>query len=118
MKNRMIAGALIISSLVFAIGCESSGSNGVLRAGIPPKALSVQEGSGQIVYTADQAGRIYLYNSSTDQVVERYQIRKGQRFAVDADSGRASLDSNEVSIGKLRKGATYKIYFLPENAGQ
>ncbi len=118
MKNQRIAGVLVISSLFFAVGCESSGDKGVLRSGIPPRAMSVQEGSGQIVYSADQPGRIYLYNVSDDQVVERYQIRKGQRFAVDARLGRATLDSNEVSVGKLKKGATYSIYFLPENADQ
>lgn len=121
MNKQSIAGVFVLSGLFLAVGCESSGNsnrNGVLRSGIPPRAMSVQEGSGQMVYSADQAGRIYLYNSSTDQVVERYEIRKGQRFAVDAGLGRATLDSNEVSVGKLKTGATYKIYFLPENGGQ
>lgn len=100
----------------WAAGCESSGNggSGVLRAGIPPKAEMIREGSDQIVYTPDRAGRIYLYDVTRDQMVDRYQVRANQRFAVDARAGRATLEGNEVSVGKLRGGDQYAIYFLPD----
>src|SRR5688572_1971401 len=90
-----------ILSLGLAAGCESSGggrsSGGVLRAGLPPQAVRVQEGSGQLVYVPEQAGRLFLYDVTNDRVIERYQIRGGQRFAVDAKAGRATLAGNEVA---------------------
>jgi hypothetical protein len=97
-------------------GCHSHGGSGrsVLRAGLPPKAQLVQEGSDQLVYEPNQAGRLFLYDTSNDKVVERYQVRMGQRFAVDAKAGRATLAGNEVSIGKLRGGNRYQVYFLPD----
>ena len=110
---------VVATMMVAAAGCQSSrsGDGGVLRAGIPPKAQRVQEGSGQLVYTPEQPGRVFLYDVNNDQVVERYQVRKGQRFAVDAAAGRATLEGNEVSVGKLKQGTTYRIFFLPDNAG-
>ncbi len=116
----LATGALILAGLITAAGCETTGRSGsgggVLRAGIPPKAQQMQEGSGQLVHTADQAGRVFLYDATNDRVVERYQVRKGQRFAVDAVAGRATLEGNEVSVGKLKKGArSYQIFFLPDN---
>lgn len=86
----------------------------MLRSGLPPQAVRVQEGTDQLVYVPEQSGRVYLYNQSTDQVIERLQVRGNQRFAVDSKAGRATLDGNEVSVGKLRGGDTYRIYFLAD----
>ena len=116
----MVGSTVIAVCLMVAAGCQSSGGGGgdtgILQAGVPPKAQQVQEGSGQLVYAPEQTGRLYLYDATGDQVVERYQVRQGQRFAVDAALGRATLAGNEVSVGKLKKGATYRLYFLPDAA--
>lgn len=61
----------------------------------------MQEGAGQLVYTPEQPGRLYLYDANNAAIVEAFQVRKGQRFAVDAAPGRATLEGNEVSVGKL-----------------
>jgi hypothetical protein len=115
MSKRIAAAAMILLSFVVVAGCQSSdsGGTGVLRTGIPPKAEKVQEGAGQLVYTPQQSGRLYLYNANDEKIIEAFQVRKGQRFAVDAAAGRATLEGNEVSVGKLSKGDRYQIYFLP-----
>jgi hypothetical protein len=122
--SKRIAAAMILASLAIAPGCKSSGKDartsggaGVLRTGIPPKAEKVQEGSGQLVYTPEQAGRLYLYDANKEAIVEAFQVRRGQRFAVDAAAGRATLEGNEVSVGKLSKGNLYQIFFLPSPTG-
>jgi hypothetical protein len=105
--SKRIAAAMILASLAFAPGCQSSGTSGgtgVLRTGIPLRAEKVQEGAGQLVYTPEQSGRLYLYDANNESIVEAFQVRKGQRFAVDAAAGRATLEGNEVSVGKLSKG--------------
>ena len=118
--SKRIAAAMILASLSIAPGCKSSdtsgstgGGTGVLRTGIPPRAEKVQEGRGQLVFTPEQPGRLYLYDANREAIVEAFQVRQGQRFAVDAEAGRATLEGNEVSVGKLSKGSTYQIFFLP-----
>lgn len=65
-----------------------------------------------MTYTSEEAGRVFLYDVSQDRVVGRYELRRGQRLAVDAAAGRATVDGNEVSVGELKGGGTYRIYFL------
>jgi hypothetical protein len=116
---RAAGAAILLACLAAGFGgCSSSGGGGtgVLRTGIPPKAEKVQEGAGQLVYTPQQPGRLYLYDGSNEKIVEAFQVRPGQRFAVDAAAGRATLEGNEVSVGKLKKGDTYQIFFLPASA--
>lgn len=109
----LVASALL--SLGVIAGCQSSGGGdggGMLRAGIPPEAQRVSEGSGQMTYTSEEPGRVFLYDVNQDRVVGRYELRRGQRLAVDAGAGRATVDGNEVLVGKLKGGGTYRIYFL------
>ena len=112
----MATTTLVTFSLFIAAACQSSGgggdSGGILRAGIPPEAQQVSEGSGQLTYVPEETGRVFLYDVSQDRVVGRYEMRRGQRLAVDAAAGRATLDGNEVSVGELKGGASYRMYFL------
>jgi len=101
----------------FLLGCESSGQrsgdgSGILRAGLPPSAQVVTEGSGQLTYTPEEPGQIYLYDAKTDRVIGRFQMRRGQRLAMDGASGRATIDGNEVRVAETKKEGTYQIYFL------
>jgi hypothetical protein len=115
MTLRIAAAVTILASLSLAQGCRSSGDGGgtgVLRTGIPPRAEKVQEGTGQLVYTAEEPGRLYLYDTNKEAIVEAFQVRRGQRFAVDSAVGRATLEGNEVSVGKLLKGNKYQLFFL------
>jgi hypothetical protein len=110
---------MILASLSLAPGCQSSGNGdgtGVLRTGIPPMAEQVQEGTGQLVYTPEEPGRLYQYDAKNEAIVDVFQVRRGQRFAVDPAAGRATLEGNEVSVGKLGKGNKYQIFFLPTPA--
>lgn len=84
----------------------------MLKAGLPPDAEHVSEGSGQLTFVPEEQGRVFLYDVNQDRVVGRYEMRRGQRLAVDAAAGRATLDGNEVSVGELKAGGTYRIYFL------
>ena len=102
-----VAGWLLLGTLVGA-GCQS---NGVLRAGIPPKAAEVEDGKQTVAYTATNDARVYVYDASDDKVVARYQIKTGQRLAVDAQAGRATLAGNEVVINGLNGFHNYKLYF-------
>ena len=109
--------ALVCGSALFA-GCESSGrrsgeGGGILRAGLPPAATVVAEGSTQLTYTPEEPGRVFLYNMNQDRVLGQFHLRRGQRFAMDGVAGRATIDGNEVRIGETRRNGSYQVYFLP-----
>ncbi len=105
--------------LVATAGCQprrERSADGVLRVGVPGEAVMVQQMSKRVVYPVPQPGRIYLYNVTRGRTVGQYPVRAGQQFAVDARWGRALLDGNEVSWGKLKAGDTYEIHLLPDPA--
>jgi len=100
------------------VGCQSSGQSngegtGILRAGLPPAATVVAEGSTQLTYTPEEPGSVMLYDVGQDRVIGRFHMRRGQRFAMDGVSGRATIDGNEVRIGETKKNGNYQVYFLP-----
>ena len=103
-------GVLVLGAL--AAGCQSD--SGMLRAGIPPKASMVVEGKPSVAYTATADGRLYVYDASDNKVDGRYEIKNGQRFAVDAQAGRATLAGNEVVIENLNGFHNYQLYFEGE----
>lgn len=110
----LLAAPLIVGLLVTA-GCQSSrrdGEGGLLRAGLPPSAERVAEGGRQLTFTPEEHGQVYIYDLNQDRVVGRYALRRGQRLAVDAAAGRATLDGNEVAVGDVRSGGSFEIYFL------
>lgn len=116
MKSAALTLASAFLSLSVTAGCQSSGGGegggGMPKAGLPPSAERVAEGSGQLTYTAEEQGRVFLYDVNQDRVVGRYEMRRGQRLAVDAAAGRATLDGNEVSVGELKAGGSYRVYFI------
>ena len=105
-----------VLGLAFATGCQSSGRSsgegGILRAGIPPAATVVAEGSTQLTYTPEEPGQVYLYNMTEDRVIGRFYMRRGQRFAMDGVAGRATIDGNEVRIAETKKNGSYQVFFI------
>ena len=109
--------AFVLGSALL-VGCQSSGQRdgeggGILRAGVPPSATVVAEGSTQLTYTPEEPGQIFLYNVTTDRVIGRFYMRRGQRFAMDGVANRATIDGNEVRIAETKKNATYQVFFTP-----
>ena len=106
---------LFFCGILVTAGCSSDGrgtGNGFLRAGLPPGAVEVKAGTDAIIYSPDERGRVFIYDVARDRVTGRYHMRPGQRLAVDATSGRATIDGNEVQVGELSGGSTYRVYFL------
>jgi hypothetical protein len=114
--HRSLRTLLLTSTLGVAVlaGCESTGAGGALRAGIPPQATLVREGEAQMSFSPQQAGRLYIYDASTDKTVDSFHLNAGQNFVADSGAARATIDGNEVDIGKMKKGHQYQIYFHPE----
>ncbi len=108
---------VLVVGAAFMVGCQSGGRSsgdapGILRAGLPPAATVVAEGSTQLTYTPEEPGQVFLYDSTQDRVMGRFHLRRGQRFAMDGVAGRATIDGNEVRIGETKKNGSYQVYFL------
>ena len=114
--NGFISSLLCVAALL--AGCQSNNAGegsgtGILRAGLPPSAQVVAEGTAQLTYTPEEPGQIYLYDMNRDRVVGRFNMRAGQRLALDGATGRATIDGNEVRVTPPRKNpGSYQIYYL------
>ena|SRR5436190_8485423 len=126
-RSSIVAASLLcLSAMMFvAAGCKSEvavGENGepkggVLRAGLPPRALIATQGSGTVEYTPQQSGRLFLYDATKDKIVGVYQVAANQRFAMTASSSRATVNGNEVQVEKLDTAHLYQVYFLADEPG-
>src|SRR5688572_27134136 len=113
-KQRLLNCLIITSCFIGVAGCASNRDPVSLRSGIPPKAQQVGGGTDEVDYTATERGRMYLYDASENKLVGTYEVRPGQRFAVDGKAGRATLDGNEITITDMKKGSRYEVYAVPE----
>ena len=105
----------LLAMACLSSGCASSAKASAtnLRAGIPPQAELVTSAPGQVTFKAPETGRIYAYNATRNHTIGRYSLREGQTFVLDGNAGRATIDGNEVMVGKTRKDDTFQIYFEP-----
>ena len=121
---RLVSGLSVgILSVALLAGCEASvgtakskNGTGILKAGMPPSAKMVSEGTSQLTYTPEEHGTVYLYDVTQDRKIGQFTVRRGQRLAMDGINGRATLDGNELRIGETKKNSSYQIYFQPDAA--
>ena len=112
--------ALVLAGSMTSVGCTGSGkpSSTNLRAGIPPQAELVTSSQGGVAFKAPEAGRMYAYDATRNRSVGRFHLRKDQQFVLDARSGRATIDGNEVKLtNDVRSGSLYQVYFEPDPTG-
>jgi hypothetical protein len=117
---RLVGGLSVgVLSVALLAGCSASGGakskngTGILRAGMPPSAKMVSEGTSQLTYTPEEHGTVFLYDVTQDRKIGQFTIRRGQRLAMDGINGRATLDGNELRIGETKKNDSYQIFFQP-----
>jgi len=117
----LITCSVLVLAAAAVVGCQSDNGGGVtatdaptgsLRAGIPPKAELVVDTGTELKYSPTVAGRVFVYDVAADKTVGRFSTRPGQTLIVNARSGRATIDGNEVLVGDIKAGRNYKIYFL------
>lgn len=120
---RCLSILFLLAASALMVGCEASvgtahskNATGILRAGLPPSAKMVSEGTSQLTYTPEESGTVYLYDVTQDRKIGQFIVRRGQRLAMDGINGRATLDGNELRIGETKKNDSYQIYFQPDAA--
>jgi hypothetical protein len=84
------------------------------RAGdkVPLSATLVGEGRDEeLTYRASRDGTIYVYDAEDERVIGSAGIRDGQRFTIAPDRNRATINNDEVDVGKLSTRRNYRVYF-------
>lgn len=80
---------------------------------IPRTAVRVREGTDRLTYTADQAGRVYVYDPSADRIVYSGSVSSSDRVTMDPSSGSVLVNDRPVSSSRLSSGQKYRMYFEP-----
>ena len=126
----LFAAALASTALLtVAVGCQQNKKPAddaavdlknpppMLRAGLPTEAQQVGQESESPSYKAESDGRLYVYNRSENKLVNSFQMSKGQELIVSGQSGRVTLDGNEVAAAGIIPGRTYSLFFDTGSAG-
>jgi hypothetical protein len=80
--------------------------------GVPSRARLVKQSDGRDLYfRAPESGTIYLYDVDDRRVVYSGNIRKGERFRLNADDHAARIDDNVVMDRSAYRDHRYRLYF-------
>ena len=87
-------------------GCAATG-----KSVIPAGAEEVEGGRGELRYSAQRDGRIWVYDAETDKMVYTGPVRDGDRVVVDPDKNQIVVGGETVSEQPLIRDHKYRIYF-------
>ena len=79
---------------------------------VPTTATRVDEGAGpRLTYSPTRDGTIYVYDSDGDRVILSTRLRQDERFVLDPDANRATVDGRTVLGTGLNPRNRYRLYF-------
>ncbi len=80
---------------------------------VPRSANMLQEGHGELSARSPDRGTVYLYDVDDGQIVWSGRIDRGERFTVDPENDRASIDGKVVYDRNLERKHQFRIYVDP-----
>ena len=79
---------------------------------VPTTATRVDEGdSARLSYSPAREGTLYVYDALDDRVIFSSPVRAGERFVLDPDANRATVDGRTVLGTGLNPRHQYRLYF-------
>ena len=79
---------------------------------IPTTATRVDEGdAARLSYSPTRDGTLYVYDADDDRVVLSTRVRRDERFVLDTDANRATIDGRTVLGTGLSARHRYRLYF-------
>jgi hypothetical protein len=80
---------------------------------IPSGATEVEGGltAGRLEYEPTRDGVVYVYDEDDDQVIYVARVRDGERFRLEAENDRATINTRTVFRGDLNPRHRYRLYF-------
>jgi hypothetical protein len=98
-----LAGALLTLG---AIGCDQR------PAEVAPGANLTAEGNREVVFTAPQAGRAYVYDQNNHQLIWSGHVGAGKMIKVERPTNQLTVDGRPVAT-RLAPYHNEQIYFEP-----
>jgi len=95
--------AMALPALLGLAGCES-------MPVVPSTAMQVGSGSGAVSYRAGEAGVLYVFDASSNQVIYSGPVERNQLVLVDPAAGRVMIDSRVAVERPLGLGDSYMLY--------
>ena len=110
--SHFAAPAVVAAALFVGGGCAAE-----RLADIPLTAAEVDEGKETVRYTAPHDGRVYIYDSTSGDMLYNGNVRRGQSVRVDAKENQILVD-NQVAVERdLVNDHRFKVFFdRDENA--
>lgn len=85
---------------------------------VPATASRVDEGDGpRRTYSPTRDGTLYVYDADDQRVIFSTRVRADERFVLNPEAGRATLDGRTVLGTGLSARNRYRLYF-DRSAGQ
>jgi hypothetical protein len=79
---------------------------------VPTTATRVDEGdAARPTYSPTRDGTVYVYDADDDRVIFSTRVRRDERFVLDPDANRATIDGRTVLGTGLSARHRYRIYF-------
>ena len=99
------------------IGRSDRGSGGADRGlrgldEVPKTATRVDEGNAaRLTYSPTRDGTLYVYDADDDRVILSTRVQRDERFVLDPDANRATIDGRTVLGTGLSARHRYRLYF-------
>jgi hypothetical protein len=79
---------------------------------VPTTATRVDEGdAARLTYSPTRDGTLYVYDADDDRVILSTRVRRDERFVLDTDANRATIDGRTVLGTGLSARHRYRLYF-------
>lgn len=79
---------------------------------VPAEAVEVDGGEGaRLEYEPSRSGVMYVYDVDDDRVIFVGRVRDRERFRLDPDANRATINSKTVFRSDLNPRHRYRLYF-------
>lgn len=102
--TRLALGALLGAAAL--AGCAASG-----KTAIPTNAHPVQDGVGNVEWTARNDGDVWVYDTDTSKMIYTGPVRQGDRVRLDATGDKVIIGGKTVSERPISDEHRYRIYF-------
>jgi len=78
---------------------------------IPKKARGVAEGKGELKWTADRDGTVYVADLTDHRAITEKQVDKGETIVLDPKDDRVRIGGRTVAKYEFDNKNKHKIYF-------
>jgi hypothetical protein len=104
-------GAGLIGSLA---GCSQFHQT---KPGVPTGSYFLMEGTGQLTYTAQKDGKIFLYDKTTKKQISGFFMEKGQTFTFNPATGETEVTGGKrggKSKFNVTDGNTFSLHYMDQ----